>query len=128
MPARRGDGDEEDDPATPGVVHDTVHVWVRLCESEPSNGQPATATIVSCEDGKTVTMARKPGKKPLLKDALKDAMLQVNAEGVAAVGKPLAALHEPILAPLVDFVTKVTLPQPSRSPTVTLTLTPNPST
>ena len=106
MPARRGDGDEEEDPATPGVVHDTVHVWMRLCESEPSNGQPATATILNCEDGKTVTMARMPGKKPLLKDALKDAMLQVNAEGVAAVGKPLNALHEPILAPLVDFVTK----------------------
>ena len=77
MPARRGDGDEEDDPATPGVVHDTVHVWVRLCESEPSNGQPATATIVSCEDGKTVTMARKPGKKPLLKDASETHVLQV---------------------------------------------------
>lgn len=106
MPARRGDGDEEDDPATPGVVHDTVHVWMRLCESEPSNGQPATATILRCDDGKTVTMARQAGTVPKLKDALKDAMLQVNAEGVAAVGKPLAALHEPILAPLVDFVTK----------------------
>ena len=104
---RRGDGDEEDDPATPGVVHDTVHVWMRLCESEPPNGQPATATILNLsEDGKTVTMARKPGKKPALKEALKDAMLQVNAEGVAAVGTPVSALHEPLLAPLVDLVTK----------------------
>ena len=94
---RRGDGDEEDDPATPGVVHDTVHVWMRLCESESPNGQPATATILNLsEDGKTVTMARKPGKKPALKEALKDAMLQVNAEGVAAVGTPVSALHEPL--------------------------------
>lgn len=99
--------DSADDPATPGVVHDTVHVWMRLCESEPPNGQPATATILNCDDGKTVTMARKPGKKSSLKDALKDALLlQVNAEGVATAGMPLSALHEPLLSPLVEFVTK----------------------
>ena len=125
MPARR-DGDEEgaphsqhtasqtpqppdwasaadsaDDPATPGVVHDHVHVWMRLCESEPPNGQPATATILSCEDGRTVKMARTPGKKPQLKEVLKEALTSVSAEGVVAAG---SAIHEPLLTPLVDFV------------------------
>ena len=81
-----------------------MHVWIRLCESEPLNDQPATATILSCDDGKTVKMLRKPGQKPRLKETLKEALSSVSAEGVAAAGKPLAALHEPILAPLVDFV------------------------
>ena len=95
-----GDAALADESGTPVAAYDHVHVWLRLCESEPPNGQPATATVVSCADGKdgkpTVTMATRS-------DSKKDAP-SVSADGVVASGAPLGSVHDALLAPLVDFI------------------------
>lgn len=82
----------DDESATPGgMKYESVHVWMKLAEIEPPNGQPALASIVKTEDGKTVTMSDGAGKPKT-----------ATVDGVVPVGQPLSSVHDGLLTPLVE--------------------------